>query len=198
MDVSCGKCQNMETKAAPFRQCSRCKSVRYCSEACQRSDWKLHKPTCAAAVTAKAVLDEAFADLFQSWQRSNVPLLTCLGVVVLGKKRIATHIVMVNVVHTELAAGAAAFPFQITSYEAMSLTELAVKAESIHTAIENQRGAMTEGASPGYEVVVMLVQCTNYPALLRICPLGVNMLDPSLNFKTPEVYVRAINHGLQI
>ena len=194
--MDCGKCQSIETKESPFRQCSRCKSVRYCSDTCQRSDWKSHKPACAAAVAAKALLDEAFAESFQSWQRANVPLLTCLGVVVLGKKRISSHIVMVNVVHTELAGSA--FPFQITSYDAMSLEDLAVKAAAVHSAIESQRGAMREGASPGYEVVVMLVQCTNYPALLRICPLGVNMLDKSLTFKTPEVYVRAINHGLQL
>lgn len=29
--------------------CTRCRSVRYCSAACQRVDWKLHKPTCKAA-----------------------------------------------------------------------------------------------------------------------------------------------------
>ena len=29
--------------------CSRCEAVRYCSRECQRTDWKLHKPVCAAA-----------------------------------------------------------------------------------------------------------------------------------------------------
>jgi tetratricopeptide (TPR) repeat protein len=32
--------------------CSRCKSVRYCSRECQRTDWKTHKPACAAEHTS--------------------------------------------------------------------------------------------------------------------------------------------------
>ena len=29
-----------------FKQCSRCKSVRYCSASCQQSHWKQHKDFC--------------------------------------------------------------------------------------------------------------------------------------------------------
>ena len=29
--------------------CSRCQAVRYCSRECQRTDWKAHKPVCAAS-----------------------------------------------------------------------------------------------------------------------------------------------------
>jgi hypothetical protein len=29
--------------------CARCEAVRYCSRECQRTDWKTHKPACAAA-----------------------------------------------------------------------------------------------------------------------------------------------------
>ncbi len=29
--------------------CSRCQAVWYCSRECQRTDWKAHKPVCAAA-----------------------------------------------------------------------------------------------------------------------------------------------------
>ena len=29
--------------------CGRCQAVRYCSRECQRTDWKAHKPVCAAA-----------------------------------------------------------------------------------------------------------------------------------------------------
>jgi uncharacterized protein len=41
-------------------KCSRCSSVHYCSEACQRVDWPGHKVACAAAVdyeTAMALFD---------------------------------------------------------------------------------------------------------------------------------------------
>lgn len=27
-------------------QCSRCRSIKYCSVACQRKDWPIHKPAC--------------------------------------------------------------------------------------------------------------------------------------------------------
>jgi len=29
-----------------LRQCARCKLVRYCSESCQKSEWKIHKEVC--------------------------------------------------------------------------------------------------------------------------------------------------------
>jgi MYND finger len=37
-----------------FPQCSRCNSVCYCSRACQKSDWKDHKPSCTDAANATA------------------------------------------------------------------------------------------------------------------------------------------------
>ena len=30
-------------------KCSRCHAIRYCSRACQRADWKRHKPECQDA-----------------------------------------------------------------------------------------------------------------------------------------------------
>lgn len=30
-----------------MRKCNACKFVRYCSEACQRTDWRLHKNECS-------------------------------------------------------------------------------------------------------------------------------------------------------
>ena len=32
----------------PFKQCSGCKAVRYCSKACQADHWKEHKTLCQA------------------------------------------------------------------------------------------------------------------------------------------------------
>ncbi len=42
----CGHCGKCGTK---HLQCSRCKSVMYCSKACQRAAWKTHKLECKAA-----------------------------------------------------------------------------------------------------------------------------------------------------
>jgi hypothetical protein len=35
--------------------CGRCEAVQYCSRECQRTDWKSHKPVCAAAQRPSAV-----------------------------------------------------------------------------------------------------------------------------------------------
>jgi uncharacterized Fe-S cluster-containing MiaB family protein len=42
------------TSGAALKKCSRCKSVKYCSEACQRTHWRVHKPSCAAAAGPSA------------------------------------------------------------------------------------------------------------------------------------------------
>jgi hypothetical protein len=34
--------------------CARCQAVRYCSRECQRTDWRVHKPACAAAAGLEA------------------------------------------------------------------------------------------------------------------------------------------------
>ena len=42
------------TSAAKMQRCSRCLVARYCSEACQRGHWRLHKKDCAALGAAAA------------------------------------------------------------------------------------------------------------------------------------------------
>lgn len=41
MDTCASCCQQDQLKL-----CSRCRVVKYCSKACQTSDWKAHKPIC--------------------------------------------------------------------------------------------------------------------------------------------------------
>ncbi|KAL4065599.1 hypothetical protein V8B97DRAFT_1919737 [Scleroderma yunnanense] len=41
-----GECGAIETKVAQFKRCGACKQVVYCSQTCQRGDWKTHKPRC--------------------------------------------------------------------------------------------------------------------------------------------------------
>jgi hypothetical protein len=43
--IGCAKCLSEEANIA----CARCQAVRYCSRECQRVDWNVHKPVCAAA-----------------------------------------------------------------------------------------------------------------------------------------------------
>ena len=39
----CNNCKSFEFK---YKRCSKCKKTRYCSKACQASDWKNHKFVC--------------------------------------------------------------------------------------------------------------------------------------------------------
>jgi hypothetical protein len=43
MPSACGLCNKGE---GPLRACSRCKAIMYCSQACQRADWRRHKRVC--------------------------------------------------------------------------------------------------------------------------------------------------------
>ena len=40
--AACASC----TKSQDAKQCARCKTVLYCSTACQRAHWQVHKPSC--------------------------------------------------------------------------------------------------------------------------------------------------------
>ncbi|KAI0665455.1 hypothetical protein C8Q78DRAFT_1064754 [Trametes maxima] len=43
INARCGRCSK---EGEALRRCSRCKVVAYCSETCQKADWKIHKLTC--------------------------------------------------------------------------------------------------------------------------------------------------------
>ncbi|KAF1809741.1 hypothetical protein P152DRAFT_461129 [Eremomyces bilateralis CBS 781.70] len=44
----CAKCEKTgpETTSGSLLTCSRCRSTKYCSKACQKADWKTHKRSC--------------------------------------------------------------------------------------------------------------------------------------------------------
>jgi hypothetical protein len=45
----CANCGRKPGGAKAFSTCSRCKKARYCTQGCQKVDWKAHKKTCIAA-----------------------------------------------------------------------------------------------------------------------------------------------------
>merc|ERR1719201_1656614 len=49
---SCGKEAHALPDGRRMLCCSRCKSAHYCSQECQRSDWKSHKSDCLATKSA--------------------------------------------------------------------------------------------------------------------------------------------------
>ena len=44
----CSNCSKKKTAGADFPQCSRCRSVVYCSSSCQSAAYKSHRPACKA------------------------------------------------------------------------------------------------------------------------------------------------------
>ena len=41
-------CVNCGRKGVSLKQCSKCQSVHYCSQKCQRTHWMKHKQLCSA------------------------------------------------------------------------------------------------------------------------------------------------------
>ncbi|EIW54763.1 uncharacterized protein TRAVEDRAFT_172379 [Trametes versicolor FP-101664 SS1] len=48
---ACAGCQEDESMDKEMRRCGGCKVTRYCSVACQKEDWRRHKPTCKQIVS---------------------------------------------------------------------------------------------------------------------------------------------------
>ncbi|KAF1953232.1 hypothetical protein CC80DRAFT_494852 [Byssothecium circinans] len=42
----CSTCGQLPASGSSLQRCSRCKSAYYCSKACQKAAWKLHKLDC--------------------------------------------------------------------------------------------------------------------------------------------------------
>jgi ankyrin repeat protein len=48
-------CANCKTSDIKLSACSKCHAVSYCSTACQRADWRRHKPACISPEDVNAV-----------------------------------------------------------------------------------------------------------------------------------------------
>lgn len=53
-DSNCLNCNKSRAETGSMKQCSKCKSARYCSRDCQKADWKQHKRNCARLAQAAA------------------------------------------------------------------------------------------------------------------------------------------------
>ena len=58
------ECSHCHERNGPLSACSRCHSAFYCSETCQRADYKVHKPLCksVAAAAEKATVTGVVAE----------------------------------------------------------------------------------------------------------------------------------------
>ncbi|KAF7369466.1 Plasmid Orf3 domain-containing protein [Mycena venus] len=70
----CHKCQ-VTKRVSELKLCSRCQSAKYCSQACQKAHWKIHKAYCKPLEEVKLeTVDEAWKNVFKSHghKRTNV------------------------------------------------------------------------------------------------------------------------------
>ncbi|KAJ7759174.1 hypothetical protein B0H16DRAFT_1534675 [Mycena metata] len=62
----CHKCQ-VTKRVNELKLCSRCQGVKYCSQACQKAHWKIHKPHCKSLEDVKLeTVDESWNNVFAS------------------------------------------------------------------------------------------------------------------------------------
>lgn len=52
--TSCANCNTATTESRPLKLCGACKTVGYCDRACQKANWKVHKPACHPSKNQKA------------------------------------------------------------------------------------------------------------------------------------------------
>jgi hypothetical protein len=91
LDLICNLCNN----PGSLKKCGICKKVAYCSEVCQKLDWKIHKSACALMTKLKVCnLDEYHIDEkslvlnelndHHAWQTCPVPILLGKNLLILG------------------------------------------------------------------------------------------------------------------
>lgn len=56
-EAVCSNCQAEGTDEQKLSACARCQGARYCSKECQRSHWRMHKPSCFSKAEASARKD---------------------------------------------------------------------------------------------------------------------------------------------
>jgi splicing suppressor protein 51 len=54
IEKSCNACGKTDCGTTSLKKCSRCKSAWYCSQRCQKTDWKFHKEACTIKSQANA------------------------------------------------------------------------------------------------------------------------------------------------
>ncbi|KAJ7452748.1 hypothetical protein B0H11DRAFT_283446 [Mycena galericulata] len=64
-------CSAQETKTTQFKRCGRCRQGSYCSQTCQRGDWKRHKTECREHIALRKTIKDFEAN---KPNRTNVPI----------------------------------------------------------------------------------------------------------------------------
>ncbi|OCT45633.1 putative MYND domain protein [Cladophialophora carrionii] len=52
--MECAACRKPATDSAPLKRCAKCHTTKYCSQDCQKDDWKHHKKSCSRLAAARS------------------------------------------------------------------------------------------------------------------------------------------------
>lgn len=126
----CSACGIQPTKTSGnFKQCSACKTVHYCSPACQRSHWPEHKPHCnhnrAATANLKEHIATSSADFdikaYKKWRETRRAPFGALFAISIPRSSAETMCLIVDIVPD---ADRALDGFRITSHSTALFTDL--------------------------------------------------------------------------
>ena len=78
-------CMSVEVAASCLKRCTRCKQATYCSVACQKADWPVHKKKCGKKI-AEPLASMAWYGETEAVELA--PSATCEGVGVRARRRI--------------------------------------------------------------------------------------------------------------
>ncbi|GJE92285.1 zinc finger MYND domain-containing protein [Phanerochaete sordida] len=118
-----------------LKKCSKCQFVRYCSHACQKAAWPMHKHACDMATTFYQDPAEhgmaGYIDAFNKWLDCWRGTIFAQGIYALDlanhpPDRLATHVVFILVARNEPAPAERERYFKVIGAEVLSREERAV------------------------------------------------------------------------
>ena len=94
--IPCTYCHKVPELVKPFKACSNCKFVVYCSKECQRNDWSAHKLRCKMVDHHNGTPYEQPLAKMRDWQVRNMSGLGHLAKLLTTTANASTHLLMVQ------------------------------------------------------------------------------------------------------
>ncbi|VDC08040.1 unnamed protein product [Peniophora sp. CBMAI 1063] len=117
---ACVSCGSQDSEDASLKVCTGCKRMWYCSGACQKSDWKRHKPFCKSHQETQAAM-ERDTQILKTLDGYDMPPLTVIRDMLEDFANLHHRVVSIVVGH-ELGSRSTAFPPLDVKKDCIALT----------------------------------------------------------------------------